>query len=293
MDDTVKGLAARVGFGGAGDGNEGGGADLSGTVVGVDKDGKGITLEVSDGGVAERGIEKKKERFRFNDKTVLVFNNVAEGNAEIAVNQTALVWYDINARESGNRIAGQVQFSGSASPMRFNRQPDIRGKLLTATDKFLTIEQPAGPRGGESKKVVLKIGEKCSFVYHNVGPGGAKSAKVKHAEVWFENGSKETAAEVALSGELQERWASVSGKVVGVSKDGATITLEQPSAVRGEEPKRVDMKLTTQTRIMYSNVGPDGAKPTVGYVAWMRLNDGSKDTASHVTFTKSGDDRGR
>jgi hypothetical protein len=81
--------------------------------------------------------------------------------------------------------------------------------------------------------------------------------------------------------------------VVGVSKDGATITLEQPSAVRGEEPKRVDMKLTRQTRIMYSNVGPDGAKPTVGYLAWMRLIDGSKDTASHVTFTKNGDDRGR
>jgi hypothetical protein len=110
----------------------------------------------------------------------------------------------------------------------------------------------------------------------------------------LEKGSKETAAEVALSGEVRERWVTIRGKVVGVSKDGATITLEQPSAVRGENPKRVEMKLTPQTRIGYSNVGPDGAKPTVGYMTQMLLIDGSKDTASHVTFTKhSVPERGR
>jgi len=282
LDETVKGLAARVGFGVAADAHWG--SDLAGTVVAVDKDGKGITLEISDGGVAKRGVEKKKERFRFNDKTVLVFSDVAEGKAEIAVNQTAWVWYDDNARVSGNRIAGQVRFFGSAAPVRRNRAPDIRGKLLNASDKSLTIEQPAGAGGGEPKKVVLKIGEKCSFVYHNVGPGGARPVDCQYAGVWFEDGSKETAAEVALSGVVRERWLTISGKVVEVSEDGATITLEQPSAVRGEKPKRVEIKLTSQTRITYSNVGPDGAKPTAGYVAQVRLIDGSKDTAARATF---------
>ena len=79
---------------------------------------------------------------------------------------------------------------------------------------------------------------------------------------------------------------TVRGKVVGVSPDGATITLELPSAVRGVIPKRVEMKLTNQTRILYSNIGPDGAKPTVGYIAQMRLIDDSKDTTSHATFEK-------
>jgi hypothetical protein len=86
---------------------------------------------------------------------------------------------------------------------------------------------------------------------------------------------------------------TVSGKVVSVSPDGATITLEQPSAVRGQEPKRVEMKLATQTRFVYSNVGPDGARPTVGYLAQLRLIDGSKDTPSHATFEKPGVERER
>jgi hypothetical protein len=96
---------------------------------------------------------------------------------------------------------------------RFNRGEDIRGKLITMTDKSLTIEQPVGPLGGESKRMVLKLGEKCSLVYHNVGPGGAKRVAGQHAQVWFEKGSKETAAEVALSGEVRERWTTIRGKV--------------------------------------------------------------------------------
>ena len=72
--------------------------------------------------------------------------------------------------------------------------------------------------------------------------------------------------------------------MVGVSDDRATITLEQPSAVPGENPKRVEIKLTSQTRFAYSNVGPDGARLTVGYMVWVRLIDGSKDTAAQATF---------
>src|SRR5262249_42753084 len=187
----------------------------------------------------------------------------------------------------GNRIAGQVQFYGSAS--RRNRRPDINGKLLSADDRTLTIEQPAARPGGKPKKVVLKLGAKRSFVYHNVRLGGAKPTAGQQAHVWLEDGSKDTAAEVALSGVVPERWAMLSGKVVGVSGDGATVTLEQPPAVRGRNPRRVEVKLTGQTRISYSNIGPDGAKPTAGYSAVVRLLDGSNKTAAWATFTRSGD----
>ena len=173
------------------------------------------------------------------------------------------------------------------------RQPDVSGKLLSADDRTLTIEQPAARPGGEPKKVVLKLGAKSSFVYHNVGPGGAKPTEGQQAQVWLEDGSKDTVAQVTLSGVVPERWATLRGKVVGVSGDGATVTLEQPPAVRGGNPRQVKVKLTGRTRISYSSIGPGGAKPTAGYAAQVWLIDGSRDTAARVTFTRSGYDRGR
>jgi RNA polymerase sigma factor (sigma-70 family) len=284
MDDGMqKLLAARVSFGGTEGGNRW--ADLTGTVVEVDTDGKGIAVEVA----AEGGREPKKVSVRFNERTVLAFSYVTE--AKIEKNQTAWVWYDDNARVGGNRIAGQVQFYGSAFPTSHNRGPDVRGKLLSADNQTLTIEQPAASPGGEPKKMVLKLGAKTTLVYETVGPSGAKPTEGQQAAVWLENGSKDTAAGVALSGVVPERWTTLSGKVVGVSGDGATVTLEQPPASRGGNPRRIEFKRTAQTRISYSNIGPDGAKPTAGDLAVVRLLDGSNNTAAWATFERSGDRR--
>ena len=61
--------------------------------------------------------------------------------------------------------------------------------------------------------------------------------------------------------------------------------------VRGGNPTRVEVKLTGQTRISYSNIGPDGAKPTAGDSAFVRLLDGSNNTADRATFERRGDRR--
>ena len=229
------------------------------------------------------GAKPKNVNVRFNEKTVFVFSDVREGEARIEKNQSAYVWYDDDARESGNRIAGQVQFFGSAS-VSSSRPHDIEGKLLSINERTLTIEQLSGAREEKPKKVILKIGKKSSIVYHNVGPGGAKPTAGQGVSVWLKDGSKDTATDIALSGDAPERWVTINGTMVDVSDDRATMTLEQPSVVRGENPKRVQIKLTSQTRFAYGNVGPDGAKPTVGYEAWVRLIDGSKDTAAQATF---------
>ena len=279
MDDTVKGLAARVSFGGS----EGGGADVNGLVVDLDEDGKGITLRSPLGGVVDGGAKPKNVNVRFNEKTVFVFSDVAEGEARIEKNQSAYVWYDDDASVSGNRIAGQVRFLGSAS-VSSSLPHDIEGKLLSIDKRTLTIHQLTGAREEKPKKVILKIGKKSSIVYHNVGPGGAKPTAGQGVSVWLKDGSKDTATDIALSGDAPERWVTINGTVVGISDDRATITLEQPSAVRGENPKRIEIKLTSRTRFAYSNVGPDGARLTVGYMAWVRLIDGSKDTAAQATF---------
>jgi hypothetical protein len=273
-------VATRIDFWGPEAANRGLG--LPGTVVGVDADGKGFALRWTE--------QRPPQNYRLNEKSVFVFSAVAAGEAKLAVEMQGLVFDDEDARVAGNPIAGYVQLFGNAWSKR-DTEPNLTGKLLAADDKTLTIEVPPAVPGGEPKKVVLKLGAKCLTIYHNVGVGGAKPVAGQAVKVWLETNSKDTAAEVALTGVPPERWAVIEGMVVGVSEDGATITVEQAAAVRGEEPKRVEIKLARQTRIAYAKIGPDGAKPTVGYAVQVRLLDGSKDTASHAGFTKGTGER--
>jgi RNA polymerase sigma factor (sigma-70 family) len=76
----------------------------------------------------------------------------------------------------------------------------------------------------------------------------------------------------------------VSGKVTEVAKDGKGITIELPAEVRGEEPKKVEFKFDDKTALSFSGVGPDGAKPTVGQIAHVRLEKGEKDPPASVAF---------
>ena len=85
-----------------------------------------------------------------------------------------------------------------------------------------------------------------------------------------------------------EGLSTLSGKAVGVSKDGKTITLEMPPQERGGEAKRTDVKITDKTEITYNGVGLNGAKPTEGYLAHAWLESGSTDTAAKVSFWADG-----
>jgi RNA polymerase sigma factor (sigma-70 family) len=280
---AAKGPAARIDFWGPEAANRGLG--LPGIVTGIDEDGKGFELKWYSEPV-------KVRRYRFNDKTVLHFYSAAPGKAEIAEKMEAIVFTDEAASEGENRVAGYVELFGGTQG-RLDREPDVTGKLLAADDKTLTMEVPPAARGGEPKKVVFNLGAKCSIGYRNVGPGGAKPVAGQVAKVWLAEGSKDTASDVTFTGVVADRWVTIVGKVVGVSGDGATVTLEQASAVPDEKPRRVEIKLAGETKIVYSKVGPGEAKPTVGYAAELRLLDGSKDTASIAYFTKSSDDQGR
>jgi hypothetical protein len=76
--------------------------------------------------------------------------------------------------------------------------------------------------------------------------------------------------------------AAVAGKVTQVAADGKSITLT------ARDLRRVDVKLTDKTEVVYQNVGPGGAKPSEGYFAQVTLEEGSEDTAMHVLFTIPG-----
>jgi hypothetical protein len=278
FEGNSKDVAATVVFSAEHGGRRG--PDVMGTVVNG-TDNKSVTLE---GRPQERGAQAPKVAIPFDDKTVLVFSNVGPGDAKITAGYQAGVWY-----ADDGKTAAKVQFMGSADERRRDeKRPDSMGKVVKADGKALVIEAPAG-RGAEPTRTTITLGDKTALVFHNVPANGTKVAEGMQAQVWLADGSKDTAAKVYLLGTVPERWATVRGRVVTVvsTKAGTTVTVEQPATVRGEEPKRIEVKMTAKTKAVFFGVGPDEAKIVEGMRAQARLLDGSTDTASEVMFTKA------
>lgn len=84
---------------------------------------------------------------------------------------------------------------------------------------------------------------------------------------------------------------AVAGNVVAVAADGAAMTIQIPPSVRGVPPKTVAVRLAPQTEVLFSRVGPNGARPTEGYAAQVWWADGSKDVASKVLLLGNASDR--
>jgi RNA polymerase sigma factor (sigma-70 family) len=273
-----KELAATVVFRGAETGRHG--PDVTGLVVNG-KDNKSVTLEMRP---QARNMEPPKESIPFNDKTVLVFSNVEKDGAKLTAGYTASVWY-----ADDGKTAAKVQFIGSGEPgRRDEKRPDTLGKVTRIDGKAVVLETPPAERGGEPTRTTITLDDKTTVLFHNVGPDGAKIVEGQQAQVWLADGSKDKAAKVVFAGTVPERWATVAGKVVAVAKDGSSFTLEQPSGVRGEEPKRVEVKITAKTKVAFFGVGPDEAKIVGGMMAQATLLDGSTDTAAQVMFAKPG-----
>jgi RNA polymerase sigma factor (sigma-70 family) len=266
--------------------------DVTGTFAGAKaggtkQDASVLLVEVRQGG---RGTEPKTEHIHLDDKTVVTFSNVGPDGAKMTPGLGMQVWYT-----DDEKTAGVVKFVGTAAEgRRDENRPDKLGKVVGVADegKTLTVEVPGG-RGEEPTKFTVKMNDKTSVVFNNVPLDGAKPAEGQQAQVWLVDGSKNTAAKLALTAPVPERWTTLSGKVVAVSKDGSSFTLEQPATVRGEEPTRIEIKLSPKARIAYVGVGPGEAKLTEGLLASVALLDGSKNTGAQVVFRKETGGRGR
>lgn len=279
FEGDSKEVASKVIFG-PGDGGRRG-PDVAGIVV-EGKDNKSVTLE---GRPQERGAEAPKHTVPFDNKTVLVFSNVEKDGARITAGYQASVWY-----ADDGKTAAKVQFTGSSEPARRDeKRPEMMGKVTEVIEgKSLVLEaQPTG-RGEEPKKVTITLTDKTTVVFNNVPLDGAKITPGMQAGVWLADGSKDTAAKVLFIGATPERWTMVTGKVIAVAKDGKSFSVEGVTK-RGEEPKRVEVKLTDKTQLSFFGVGPGEAKITEGMVAQVRLLDGSTDTAGQVIFSKAGE----
>ena len=280
-------LAASVLFQGAAE--RGLPPDAAGKIVALARDGKALTLEI--GSRRPREEEPAKLDVLLGDKTHLVFSNVASGGARLAEGQNATVWLAKGAR--GN-TASVIDINGAVRAGRRDTRADVSGKIVAVTrdGKALTVEtQPAG-RGSAAKTIAVTIGDKAQLSYLNVGTDGAKPAEGYQIDAWLEEGSKDSAAQATIHGTANARSgpALLTGKVAAVSADGKEINLERPATTRGGPAEKIVVHISDRTRIAYFDVGPDGAKPTVGYQVQVRQDEGSKD-ASHILFTKPGASR--
>src|SRR5262249_37621791 len=85
--------------------------------------------------------------------------------------------------------------------------------------------------------------------------------------------------------DISRKPPSLAGKVVAIAKDGKGFTVEVPSKERDAPPEKHEIKLTDKAPLLFSGVGPGGAKLEVGLVAQVWTADAAKEVALRVHFT--------
>jgi hypothetical protein len=176
------------------------------------------------------------------------------------------------------------------------RRPDVMGRVtaLSPDGKSLTISLPPRPvegqpppRDAKPETAVVNLTDKTQLLFFGVGEGEAKPAQGMMAMAWLEEGSKDRATKIRFMRNEGEVRPDVMGRVLSVSPDGKTVTVETRDE-RGDRPTgKTDLRIAPYTHVLFFGVGPDEAKPTADYqiVAW--LEKGSKDTAARVRFMKN------
>ena len=280
--------------------------ELSGKVGAVARDGKGFTLEETTTG-RERNEVPKKTALHFNDRTLLTFAAVAQGEAKITPGYRVKVW--LTDDPAGNVVA-KAQFVGveSRPGNRSELSPDLSGRVVALSRDGKTLSLIPQNRGAGAPRdltppIDLQLDDSTQVVFNNVVAGGTRISAGQQAAIWLAAGSKDQAVKVSITGNVPERWETVRGTVVAISNNTNRITLEIPfPQVRGqavaEGTKRIDIVLRSQDfaphcPMTFHGVGFNEAKLTIGYTATVRLADGSPDVAAEIAFTKPGIPRRR
>jgi RNA polymerase sigma factor (sigma-70 family) len=272
--DGAKDVAAKIQIGGKVSYL---GPDISGQVTGISKDGATLSIETGRKGGSGKTVEVK-----LTINTVLIYSGVEQGGTKPTVGYTAAVW----SKRGSKTAAAAINFHAPHHGAKLDRgagQAGLSGRLTAIANggKLITVEKPPQERGGQAEQVEIKLTDKTRIFYNNIPPDGAKLTEGSAVQVSLAEGSKDTAASVTQTppkGQIKEPYKSVHGKVVSVAKDGKSVTLEGPPR-RAQPAEQWTIKLTKETRVIYNNVGPNGARLTEGYSATASLDEGSPDTA--------------
>ena len=262
---------------------------LYGRVIAVAKDGKAFTVESP---AINRGDEPVKHEIKLTDKTKVAFYAVGADGARLKEGLGVQVWLSEGSKEN----AASVNFQGS---VQTRRTPDVVGKVTSVSKdgSTVTLETQTRNRNDAGKTVDVKIVLRTMLTYSNVSSGGAKPTEGQNAAVWFEKNSKDTADTIHFNvagpgerGRVVPR-GDAAGRIVGVSTDAKTITIEIPPANRGDEATKADFKIDAKTKVTYFNIGPNGDRPAEGYFARVTLAEGSKDTVAALDLSDTPKDR--
>jgi RNA polymerase sigma factor (sigma-70 family) len=256
--------------------------DTAGKITSVSKDGTTLTIEQAS---RTRGEPGQPIDIKITVSTTQHYSFVPKGGTKPTEGYEAAIWLEKGSKTN----AAEIHFRGGEGPERGRAatRPDKYGKVVAVSKegKVIAFEVPPQERGQEPGRVEIKLDDKTSTGYLNVGPNGDRPTEGYFAQIWLVEGSKDTAANVIFQAVPKERQQNLLGKVVAVAKDGKGITLEVLS--RDADAKK-EIKITEQTRIVFQGVPVNGARLTEGYRAQVLLEENSTDTA-HYIFLSTGE----
>jgi RNA polymerase sigma factor (sigma-70 family) len=257
---------------------------LTGPVVAVSKDGQVVTVETAPP-TSRTGDEPKRSDIRITDKTEVTYSGVGLSGAAPSVGYHA----EVSLQQGSADTAARVHFTWVDALTQGQWQGMVYvAKVvgLSQDGKALTVELP--PRRDQGpQNIDLKLTDQTKLTYAYVAKDGAKPMAGYRAEVWLEGRGSDTASRVHFVDPEGEKAAMVNGQVVGLSKDGSTMTLKVPPEVRGGEPRNADVKIAATTEITFNDVGPGEAKLTEGFYARVWLQEAAPDTAARIIMFKS------
>lgn len=199
--------------------------------------------------------------------------------------------------ERAQPAAGQA--GAAAQPAE--KRPDLMGRVVASTEDGRTLTLAMPPRQTDDgrppaadvrpEEIKVTLTERTQVRFFGVSDGEAKIAPGMMAQVWLEEGSKDTAARVRFMKREGEQRPDVQGRVAAVAPDGKSITVElrerDPQTGQEKSAGKTELRLAPHTQVLYYGVDAGGAKPTADYLVIAWLDKGSKDTAARVRFMRN------
>ncbi len=181
------------------------------------------------------------------------------------------------------------------------RRADVMGRITAVSPDGRTLTITAPPQrpaaGGDqaapprSEPTTVTLTDRTHLIFFGVAEGEAKPTPGLMAMVWLDEGSKDQAARVRFMKREGEERPDVQGRVIAVSPDARTITVETRDDRSDKPIGKIDLHIAPYTQSLYYGVDQGAARPTVDYqvVAW--LERGSRDVPVRIRFMKG--DAGR
>ncbi len=173
--------------------------DLMGRIVNVSEDGRTLTLAMpprtaADAQPAGAAPRPEEAKVLLTDRTKAAFFGVGEGEARPAPGLMAMVWLEEGSKDQ----AARVRYMKREGEDR----PDAQGRVAAVSPdgQSITLELRERDRTTGQDKVTgqttIRIAPYTQSLYFGVDQGGARPTVDYLVVVWFEKGSKETAARI-------------------------------------------------------------------------------------------------